>query len=213
MTTHTVFTALIGNYEDLKTPTVITPNWRYICFTDQVITSTVWEIKQLNVHLEPQRMARYVKINFHKFVGSEFSLWLDASFRIDCNLQEFWDKHFKAPISAPAHPQRDSIYQEISSCIYNRRGDPDILAKQRDHYLKLGVEPHKGIITSGVLMRKKNDWTIELCEKWWEELSQWSTRDQISFAKVTEGYKINMFRWDYSNNRDLKYFHHYKYRH
>jgi hypothetical protein len=158
-------------------------------------------------------MARYVKINFHKFVGSEFSLWLDASFRIDCNLQTFWDKHFKGPISAPAHPQRDSVYQEISNCLYCRRGEPDLVKAQGEHYRKLGVEPHKGIITSGILMRKKNDWTIDLCEKWWEELSQWSSRDQIAFAKVTEGYKINMFKFDYSNNRDFKYFKHYKFRH
>jgi hypothetical protein len=141
MTTHTCYTALIGNYEDLKTPTVITPGWRYICYTDQVITNPVWEIKQLNVHLEPQRMARYVKINFHKFVGSEFSLWLDASFRIDCNLQTFWDKHFKGPISAPAHPQRDSVYQEISNCLYCRRGEPDLVKAQGDHYRNIGVEP------------------------------------------------------------------------
>ena len=213
MTTHTVFTALIGNYEELKTPTVITPGWRYICFTDQVITNPVWEIRQINVDLPPQRMARYIKINFHKFVFSEYSLWLDASFRIDCNLQDFWNRHFKAPISAPQHPQRDCVYREISSCLFNRRGEPEILAAQEQHYRKIGVEPFKGIITSGVLMRQKTPWTVDICEKWWEELSQWSTRDQIAFYKVTQGYKIPMFKWDYSNNKELKYFHHFKHRH
>lgn len=211
--THTVYTALVGRYEELKEPTIATPGWSYICYTDQPITSRTWEIRPIEVTMEPQRMARNIKINFHKFVESEFSLWLDASFRIDCNLQDFWDKHFKPPISAPAHPQRDCVYREFSSCLYNRRGEPDILERQREHYKNIGIEPFKGIITSGVLMRKKTDWTIDICEQWWEELSQWSTRDQIAFAKVTQGYKINMFRFDYSNNRDLKYFKHYKHRH
>lgn len=212
MTTHTVYTAMIGQYEDLKTPTVITPGWRYICYTDQAITDPVWEIKQVDVTMDAQRMARYIKINFHKYVTSEYSLWLDASFRIDCDLSKFW-QHFRSPITAPAHPIRNCVYREVESCIFNKRGDSDVIRRQGDAYRAANVPPFAGIITSGVLMRQKTPACIKICEEWWTELSQWSNRDQIAFARVTTRIAVPTFKWDYTNNRDLHFVKHYKFRH
>lgn len=209
----TIYTAIISRYEDLKEPTIITPSWRYICYTDQPITSPVWEIRPIDVTMEPQRMARYIKINFHKFVETEYSLWLDASFRIDTNLDLFWDKYFKSPITAPAHPIRNCVYREVASCIFNKRGDAEMIRQQGEAYKKEGVPGANGIITSGVLMRRKTTECIKLCEAWWEELSKWSNRDQIAFAKVSAKLDIPTFRWDYTNNKSLTYFKHYCHRH
>jgi len=210
---YTVYTAIIGHYEELKEPTVITHGWRYVCYTDQPITSDVWEVRKINVTMEPQRMARYIKINFHWHTFTKYALWLDASFRIDCNLNHFWTTHFKTPITAPAHPLRNCVYREVASCVFNKRGDADVIQRQGEAYRQQGVPDAGGIITSGVLMRQRTPGCIELCEKWWDELSQWSNRDQIAFAKVTAGLVVPTFKWDYCHNNDLKYFKHFKHRH
>lgn len=212
-TTHTVYTAIISGYEDLKEPTVVTPGWRYLAFTDQIITSAVWEIKQIEVNLPPQRMARYIKLNFHKFVHSEFSLWLDASFRIDCDLNKFWAAHFKSPFTAPAHPIRNCVYREVASCIANKRGDEGELVKQGEAYKSQQVPAFGGIITSGVLMRQNTIGCQRMCEEWWDELSRHSVRDQIAFANISRGWRHFTFRWDYTNNRELTYIRHYHLRH
>lgn len=213
MTTHSVYTAIISQYEDLKEPTIITPGWRYICYTDQILTSPVWEIKQVDVNMDPQRMARYIKIMFHKFVYSEYSLWLDASFQINVNLDLFWQRHFKSPFTAPDHPIRNCVYREVASCIANRRGDEVEVFNQGEAYKKENIPSFNGIITSGVLMRQNTTGCIKMCEQWWEELSKHSARDQIAFAKISRGWKHHTFKWDYSQSKELKYIKHFKFRH
>ena len=224
MTEKTVYTAIFGNYQDpktgittpyddLKTPTIVTPGWRYICYTDQILTDPVWEIKQIDLTMEPQRMARYIKLMFHKFVYSEYSLWLDASFQININLELFWARCFKSPFTAPAHPIRNCVYREVASCIANRRGDEVEIFNQGEEYKRLKVPAFNGIITSGVLMRQKTEGCIKMCEEWWEELSNYSARDQIAFANISRGWKFNTFKWDYSQSRELKYIKHFKHRH
>lgn len=204
----TVYTAIIGSYDDLKEPTVISEGWRYICFTDQLLTSNVWEIRQIAPGIDPRRTARGIKINFHKYISDELSLWLDASFQINCDLNIVWQRCFKAPFSAPAHPVRSCVYQEVRSCLVNNRGESDLVIKQGDQYESEGVPAFNGIITSGVLLRQRCEATIDLCELWWQELCKHSSRDQIAFAKVSIGHKFNTFNWDYSQSKEIKYIRH-----
>lgn len=209
----TVYTALISGYEELKEPKVITPDWSYKCFTDQEITSPVWEIIKVDVTMEPQRMARYIKLNFHKFIDTEYSLWLDCAFEINVDLNIFWNKYFRSPFTAPNHPIRNCVYREVASCIANRRGDEVEVFNQGQQYKKENIPHFNGIITSGVLFRQNTEGVRKMCEQWWDELSKHSVRDQIAFAKISRGWKHNTFKWDYSSSKELKYIRHYKFRH
>ena len=207
-----LYTALFGNYEELKDPTVITPGWRYVCFTDQPLTSTVWEIIPMDVMEDAQRTARWCKIM--AWVDWEYSMWVDAAFQINVDLNDWWERTFKMPFSCAKHPLRDCVYREIASCIANQRGDYEQLMRQQEAYKAEGVPAfNERIITSGVLMRQNTPTCIELCEKWWAEVAKHSVRDQVAFAKVSIGYKIHTFPWDYSQSRELKYIKHFKHRH
>lgn len=202
-----VYTAIFGPYDDLKEPTVITEGWRYICYTDQPLTSSVWEIVQVIPHIESRRMARWYKIMGWK--GWEFSMWVDAAFQINVDLNDWWVRTFKMPFSCAKHPLRTCLYREIASCIANNRGEADLLLEQERVYKAEGIEPwNDRIITSGVLMRQNTPTCIELCERWWEEVEKHSTRDQVAFAKASIGYKYHSFVWDYSQSRELKYHKH-----
>ena len=46
-----IYTAIFGDYDTLKEPLVITPGWKYICYTDQDFESKVWEIKKVKLVL------------------------------------------------------------------------------------------------------------------------------------------------------------------
>lgn len=208
----TVYTALIGNYEELKEPTVISDGWDYVCYTDQPITSDVWKIIPVTFTGDPQRFARKIKILFHQYVYSEYSLWLDAAFQINVDLNYFWGRGFKLPFSCPKHPVRDCVYLEVKSCLVNGRGDAEQVIRQGDKYKELGIPYFNGVITSGVLLRQRTKICMELCEKWHEELQEHSVRDQIAFAKVSIPYNIHTFVWDYSQSKELKYYKHFKHR-
>lgn len=207
-----IYTVIFGNYEELKEPTVITPGWKYICFTDQKLKSRNWEIKniQLLPGEDPQRLARFYKIKMFQYW--EQSIWVDASFRIDVNLDEWWIKFFNKGLSAPIHPLRNCVYIEGFDCIIAKRGNKEKVEAQIAAYKIEGIPARNGLISSGLLMRENKPEVLELCEKWWQELKKHSARDQIAFAKVSIGYEAftHFYRWDYRREKDFIYLKHYK---
>ena len=209
------FTAIFGDYEDLKPPTVHSEGWRFICFTDQPLQSDVWEIVHIGIGGDnPQRRAREIKILPHKWLPSyDWCMWIDASFQINTDLNQWWAKYWRAPFTCPSHPIRNCVYREIQSCIVNKRGDEVELERQAAAYRAQKVPHHNGIITSGVLMRDNSNACRQLCEAWWAELSKYSARDQVAFANVGRFHYYYTFKWDYSQAKDLRYFKHYKHRH
>lgn len=211
------YTAIIGNYEELKTPTIIPAGWDFVLFTDQDIKSDLYRIEKVDFsgHItDPQRKARYIKILPHVVLPQyKYSLWLDASFQIHIDLNVLWHRWFKPPFSAPSHPIRNCVYREIASCLANRRGDEGQLVRQREVYKAAKVPEFNGIITSGVLLRENCPSVRSLGDAWWTELDAHSARDQVSFARVSRGYPVNTFIWDYSQARDLTYKKHYHLRH
>jgi hypothetical protein len=207
-----VYSCILGPYDDLKEPTIKSEGWDYIMYTDQDFESDIWEIRKIQVEGDPQRLARKIKILFHEYIEHEESLWLDAAFHIRSDLNLHWNKFYHEPFCVPEHPLRNCIYREIESCIANGRGNKDELIHQRETYRKEGVKPLQGIITSGVMMRNRK--AIELCQDWYQELGNFSVRDQVAFARVTQRKKYDfwLYRWDYSQSKDLKYTKHLKYR-
>ena len=207
----TVYTAILSNYDDLKEPTVISPGWQYICFTDQPLVSDVWQIKHIEPGNDPQRTAREIKIMFHNHIDTDESMWIDGTFKININLDMIW-RHFKEPFTAPRHPIRHCVYDEIHSCIANGRGNSSELLAQEQEYKRLGVPRFAdNIITSGLLLRNKK--AIPLCEAWWAEMQGRSVRDQVAFARVCAGFEWHNIRWDYTQQNDLKHIPHFKFRH
>lgn len=203
------YTAIFGDYEELKTPAIIPDGWRFICYTDQPLKSDVWEIVQMKVIDTPQRTARWVKIM--GWVDWQYSMWVDASFQILVDLNDWWALRFKSPFSAARHPLRSDIYAEARSCMVNNRGDNGKVFLQEQRYKNMLFPQHTGIITSGILLRENTPDCIKLHEAWWKELSEQSVRDQLAFAFVS--YKsplVNTYQWDYGSTgqNDFRYIKH-----
>ena len=60
-----VYTAIIGNYDELKEPKVISEGFDYVCFTDDVkLKSKVWKIIVVDnpQRLDNTRLSRKIKI-------------------------------------------------------------------------------------------------------------------------------------------------------
>jgi len=205
------YTALFGNYEELKEPTVITPGWDYVCFTDQPLTSNVWEIRNIELTETPQRMARKMKIL--GWIHWKYSMWIDASFQINKDLNDWWNERFKAPFSCAAHPLRNDVYHEARTCIVNRRGDAEEINRQITRYAEMKLPANNGIITSGILLRENTLNNMLLHEAWWDEVCRFSVRDQLAFAYVSLGVDfIHTYKWDYSQSKEFKYHKHYNQR-
>lgn len=207
-----IYTALFGDYEELKEPTVITPGWKYVCFSDQPLKSDIWQIINTDVIDTPRRTARWYKIM--GWIDWEESIWIDCSFQINVDLNEWWERYAKKDFNAAKHPLRTCVYREAEACIVGKRGEEELIKSQIDHYKRIGVKDYQDrVITSGMMLRRNTPETIKLCELWWAEVAKWSTRDQIAFYRISEGFDIHTFRWDYSQSKELKYHKHYAQRH
>ncbi|MBL7738705.1 MAG: DUF616 domain-containing protein [Chitinophagaceae bacterium] len=179
------YTAIIGNYDTLKEPQVITPGWRYICFTDQDFKSNVWEICGVseNASVNPQASARFLKLNPHIVLGDHTrSMWADGSFIINCNLNHWFDNNCKPPMTCIRHPIRRCVYQEADAVKRNRRTGTEGVVSQMTRYKEEGLPEYNGLIQSGLLMRWNTKEVNDFCEFWWKETMAGSMRDQISFA-------------------------------
>lgn len=178
----TVYTAIFGNYDDLKEPFRPTPGWRYVCYTDQDFKSDVWEVRKVPVmNCGQVKTARWYKINFHRHIDTEFSMWVDATFVINIDLNRWW-RRFQAPFTTIKHPFDKCIYTDIESCMRGGKGDAAALLRQKEYYQSLFIPEKNGLISSGLLMRQKEQRTIDICSTWWKQVERFSTRDQVAFG-------------------------------
>src|SRR5215472_2364503 len=97
------YTFIFGDYDDLKAPSIITPGWDYICFTDDpTLRSDVWDVRlsarrRSYRRLEPKKFAMKHMILFHQFVNEyDLSLSVSANVELNCDLDSLMEEQFRA---------------------------------------------------------------------------------------------------------------------
>jgi len=202
----TIYTVIIGNYDDLKEPFIITPGWKYVCFTDQDFKSNVWEIRKVECikKLGNIKTARYYKIMGPSLIEDEFTIFVDGTFFINCNLNE-WAKQCKHDFTTIRHPFDRCLYKDADSCINSGKGKEEDIKRQLIDYRIYGVPHDNGLISSGILMRKRTPDVLKTCELWWEHVYEYSSRDQIAFGFVNWKYPWGheSFDWDYTYMKEF----------
>jgi hypothetical protein len=209
----TIYTCIVGSYDQLKEPHYITPGWRYVCFTDQDLHSDTWQIRKIPLLPEgPRRTARRCKILYHHYIEDKYSIYVDGSFLVNCDLNEWW-KQFVPPMTCIKHPIRNCIYQEARAVLRNERGGVEKLANQIVDYKAMKIPPHGGLIQSGILLRELQSDVMALCESWWRQVAKYSARDQIAFAAAAHFNYVCLhetIKWDYRKGREFIYCGHKK---
>jgi hypothetical protein len=184
-----VYTAIIGDYDCLKIPTIVDANCDYFCFTERDISwQDIWVRRDISWHHpDPVRMTRYVKHNPHVyFAHYEWSIWLDANLQLACAPQALmpeadgtWD------IATWKHPFRNCSYAEADQCVLEKKDCPATIRAQMCRYRALGFPENAGLYENNILVRRHNTASmIGLARAWWNEIVLGSRRDQLSFAFV-----------------------------
>ena len=205
----TLYTALFGTYDYVK-PIFKKGEWNYVLFTDQPRDSDVfkyydmypnlqgWDIRHVKTPKDPIREARKYKILPHRFFDGE-TIWIDSTFIP--NTKHWPDGDFVVV----NHPFDDCIYSESISCIEMGKGDRVEIENQITYYRKLGIPKNNGLISSGILKRKPTQITKAMCEIWWDEVKNYSTRDQIGFGVVNASFSsyLTKINWNYTNRSEF----------
>jgi len=184
-----IYLVILGGYDELREPEVITSGWDYICFTNnEKLKSDVWQMRKLEIDpfLSNAKLSRKVVTLFHKYLPEyDITIKTDGYTTIKCDLNEFIEKYFLGkgfPISVLQHPSRNTIYGEADSFIREGREPCGVVKRQIDCYEKDGIPNNVRCGANTIIIRKSGVKELErFCELWWDEILRHSARDQISF--------------------------------
>ena len=183
-----VYSVSTGGYDELKTPKVYDPNIRYILFTDnKYFKSDVWEVNHIDFiedDLDNRRKARYLKINPHLVLPNhDISIWVDHCYvpRFN-NTQELLNEinFFNNDIMCYNHDVRQCIYSESEEVKSQRLDYSEVVNSQMLKYRMEGFPHNYGLFDSGFTIRKNNEKVNEFNNIWWNEVKNFSARDQLS---------------------------------
>lgn len=180
-----IYTALFGDYDELKNPTQF-DGWDYVCFTDQKnLYSDIWKIVFVENNSYPQNMMnRLYKWLPHAFLQEyDFSLYLDTNIILYKNPDYFINKYFQNDtlLAVPFHPT-NCIYQESISCVRLGKSNLDDTLSQINSYYKDGFPEKFGLSENSIIFRWHNNLeVINLMKKVWENINNYNTkRDQLA---------------------------------
>ena len=202
-----IYTALMGTYDILKEPLVVTPGWEYICYSNnRNLKSNVWKIEYRN--LQDVKQLRNLKI----ITPFEYDtcIWVDASIEIKCNLDIFIRDNHHSYFTLMKHPHRSCVYMEAEACIVRKKDKPDVIRAQMQYYREQRYPNNNGMVATGLLIRNNCPQVKEFCKRWYDEVHRFSRRDQLSFNFVNSQYpiKYSLISYDVLDKEFLLYLHH-----
>jgi GT2 family glycosyltransferase len=184
-----IYSAIAGDYDELKRPEYVSEGCDYVCFSDKRIGNHHhWQIRPFDYYnADPTRTARYVKLHPHVyFPDYEWSIWVDANLLIVGDMADFISgMPLNYHMATFKHPYRDCIYDEASKCIDLKLDKPEIIMAQVNRYRSENYPHNLGLSETNVIVRKHNEEdVIQLMNDWWKEIDNGSKRDQLSLNYV-----------------------------
>lgn len=184
-----VCTSLVGNYDKLLPPAFLNDEWRYVCYTDDVIPSYgIWELRPIPYqHDDPTRRSRWAKLHLPElFPDADWVFWIDSNIVIAEDLSPLLAaREREFPIYSTPHPVRNCIYEEAAACIASKKDDYQTIINQISDYKAQSMPQNFGLYENYMFMiNPKNEDSHALFSQWWSEYEKYSKRDQISLPYI-----------------------------
>jgi hypothetical protein len=204
-----VYTVLLGGYESLtEQPVALSSSIDFICLTDDPkLTSDTWKVEVVDPLLADDliRSQRYLKI-----MGSDLlkryseTLYIDNSVLLRRRPEEIFEKYTgRACLALPLHSFRSSVRDEFREVESLHLDNPEIIARQRQRYEELvpAVFNEKPYWT-GILIRDYSNPQLQvLMSKWWEDVREFSRRDQLSINASIVQTRAEIHSFELANNK------------
>ena len=214
-----VYTAIMGYKDTLTPPTVDLPEGvKAVCFTD--LNSSVFPQDRIAPYkiesVSPYGRNSYVKQRHVKtywppvlsLEGS--SLFMDSNIRLTVSIPELMNEIGGGDFVLIKHPWRRCLYEEAEAVKSLGLDDPKIVDAQVNHYRKEGCPENLGLYACGMFFRRHTKVVKQVSRRWFQEISRWSHRDQISLPYVLWATDFHPTVWNINlcNNRFFRVFGH-----
>ena len=143
----TCYTVILGNYDQLRNPTVITPGWRYVCITDtpEICDGTVYKplctkaLRMRITSLGREKASRVYKWRCWRLTDG-ISIYHDGNFEVTGNLDDFISPVLSYYFATRPHPSRYNALSEVKACLHLDKDTPEGLKKLRKQ-IEREIEP------------------------------------------------------------------------
>jgi hypothetical protein len=196
-----VYTCVTDGIDDLLPPLTHRPEYEYVCFTDRPFKSKSWKMRPLLKKLDdPRRTARYHKTLGCNEIDADMTLWQDGKIQLSADPDRLFSQLNGSAVALFRHPKRDCAYREGVRVIHLRKSDPMLVKTQMRAYHEEGHPENWGLFETGVVARSRQ--AQKLNKLWWEQIEEFTERDQISLPFVLRKHSIDftVFREPYDND-------------
>lgn len=192
-----LITCIVGGYDWLKDPVVVTAGWDYLCFSDRGLGSAIWQARPLPELPvgpdDPKRYSSLFKILHHRFIDAEYDtcITIDGSMTVNACLDRFLGEFRpgEADLVLARHPDRKCVFDEAEAVIGFHLDDPAVVRAQMRRYAAGGMPAAAGLFGTRVMAKKNRSAPLRaLCEDWGDEVQHGSRRDQLALPYV-------LWRW------------------
>lgn len=147
-------------------------------------------------HLVPRMAAKVPKCRPDWYTNADTVVWLDAQVQVKGNALLAWfvDAVEQEQVALIRHPKRSTLLAEAEAGMGREgrhRFDGQSSLTQARSYLRRGHPDGWGLWCGGLVARKMTPATVELGRRWLEEITRWSSHDQVALPFVlreTVGY-------------------------
>lgn len=205
-----IYSAIYGNFDEIKEQPEQTVHCDFIMFTDNEELRDYkgkWDIRfEQREESHPRMKAKFFKCNPHIVLKDyDVVIWIDGSVQIKTNefVKFCLDNISNQDIAVLKHPERDCIYDEADFCKDWPKYQDENIEGQVNEYKKDGYPRHNGLSACTVIIRNNENAKIkEFNEAWWAENLKWTYQDQLSFEYLLWKQKlpINKIELDLWNN-------------
>ena len=207
-----VYTCITNDYDDLReieTYKYVDKDWDYVCFSDneEMIKQGqvgIWEVRPLQFNeLDNTRNNRWHKLLPHKlFPQYEESIYIDANINIISDYLFKTVKETDKIFMQPRHYQNMCIYKEYENVLDAKLDGKKLILDELELIKNSGMPKNYGLGENNILYRKHNDEKmIKIDEEWWQMVSNYAKRDQLSFAYLLWKNGINIKESTFENSR------------
>ena len=169
-----IYTALFGDYDDLRSPAFAPSGLKFICFSDRERDVPGWEIRIVDPEFDnPALQNRKIKIRPYDYLKDyDCSLYVDANLVFLADPLMVYQRWLRnESFVAWAHPYRCGVYQEIEAILTGLHHRPAPLLDQYTYFRHHHLPRESGLIEACFLWRDHRDSRVrDLMEQWWDLL-------------------------------------------
>lgn len=196
-----VYTAITNGHAQLcARPDV--PDTDFICYSDVPLDRDDWQIRSIEA---PVELAPRMRAKFHKIfppTGYAWNVWVDGAYvlRADSKTTNLVDDLIGCSPSGfglHQHMDRDCLFDEADHAVTLPKCADERLTieAQARHYAAAGHPRNWGLWAGGLMCRSDSPRVAEIMRSWWDEMTRWSWRDQISLAFVLRNAQSRPDEW------------------